>query len=463
MRADHAPDRVGALYRDAIEHFAVRGTPRQYRGLVDALGALAGEAAPDALRACASAIAANLAPPAPRQWFVDISAMVQTDLKTGIQRVVRSILTALIAQPPAGYRIEPVYSPGRGEPYRYARRYMQTMAPSPLAPADDAPLDVQPGDLFLGLDLMMHGTQQNESQLARMRDQGVRLFFVVYDILPVLRPQMFPFGAEPDFAAWLATIARLSEGLLCISRAVAEELGGWLDAHPPARAAPLRLGYFHLGADIDASAPSTGLPADADAVLAAVASRPTLLMVGTLEPRKGHAQALAACELLWAEGVEMNLVIVGKHGWMVDQLAADLRGHGAAGSRLFWLQGVSDEMLLKLYNAASGLLAASEGEGFGLPLIEAAQHGLPVIARDLPVFREVAGEHAVYFSGLTAADLAATMRDWLILLQEDGVPPSSAMPWLSWEQSARALVAAALEPAWRRLVPPHGGEERRPR
>ena len=454
VRAVHAPAEVGARYHAAIERFARRSPQRQYRRLVAALAALPVNASGAARVQAATAIGANHLPPAPRQLLVDISAMVQTDLKTGIQRVVRSVLMALIKQPPAGYRVEPVYSPGRGEPYRYARRHMQQMLKAPFDMPDDAPLDVQGGDLFLGLDLMMHGTQQNAAQLRHFRARGAQVYFVVYDILPVLRPEMFPFGAEPDFAAWLDTIAAVADGLLCISAAVADELAAWLAVHPPQRDTPLGLGYFHLGADIDASAPSTGLPPDADQILAQVASAPTLLMVGTVEPRKGHAQALAAFDLLWRQGVQVNLVIVGKHGWMVDQLARDLRSHPQHGQRLIWLSGVSDQMLLKLYHAAAGLLAASEGEGFGLPLIEAAQHGLPIVARDLPVFREVAGEHAHYFSGLTAEALAATMRDWLDLLQKNKVPASAGMPWLTWDASAQALLATALQSQWRHLIHP---------
>ncbi|MFA9216860.1 MAG: glycosyltransferase family 4 protein, partial [Sphingomonadaceae bacterium] len=418
------------------------------------LAASAASASDSTLRQVAAAIGANHLPPAPRQLLVDISAMVQTDLKTGIQRVVRSILMALIKAPPAGYRIEPVYSPGRGEPYRYARHYMQQMLLAPFDIADDAPLDTQAGDLFLGLDLMMHGTQQNAAQLQQLRARGVQLYFVVYDILPVLQPHRFPFGAEPDFAAWLATIADLSDGLLCISAAVADELAGWLAQHRPQRVDPLGIGYFHLGADIDASAPSFGLPDNVEQIMAQVASAPTLLMVGTVEPRKGHAQALAAFDLLWQQGVAVNLVIVGKHGWMVDEVARDLRNHPQQGKQLIWLSGVSDEMLLKLYHGAAGLLAASEGEGFGLPLIEAAQHGLPIVARDLPVFREVAGPHAHYFSGLTAEALAATMRDWLDLLQKDKVPASSGMPWLTWDGSTQALLATALQSQWRHVIHP---------
>ena len=71
-------------------------------------------------------------------------------------------------------------------------------------------------------------------------------------------------------------------------------------------------------------------------------------------------------------------------------------------------------MLEQVYDSADALLAASEGEGFGLPLIEAAQHGLPIIARDIPVFREVAGENAYYFSGKDPQTLTEALRNWLV-------------------------------------------------
>ncbi|WP_115760418.1 glycosyltransferase, partial [Escherichia coli] len=89
--------------------------------------------------------------------------------------------------------------------------------------------------------------------------------------------------------------------------------------------------------------------------------------------------------------------------------------HAERNRRLFWLDGVSDEYLEKIYAASDCLIAASEGEGFGLPLIEAAQHKLPIIARDIPVFREVAGNHALYFSGATPDTLANAVKEWLTL------------------------------------------------
>ena len=171
-------------------------------------------------------------------------------------------------------------------------------------------------------------------------------------------------------------------------------------------------------------------------------------MVGTIEPRKGHLQTIAAFELLWAKGVDVNLVIVGHEGWKlvpdiqrrtIPRIVSTLRQHPERGERLFWLDGISDEYLEAIYEASSCLIAASEGEGFGLPLIEAAQHGLPVLARDIPVFREVAGEHATYFSGLDAADLAEAVQGWLEDAQRERIPDPTSITWHTWQEAARRI------------------------
>jgi glycosyltransferase involved in cell wall biosynthesis len=442
----HAPATVGALYREAIEAFARDSAPAHRRRLLAALTAPGTPRPPDeaALVETAAMMAANTLPTAPRQLLVDISALVQADYKTGIQRVVRSIVLALVKEPPPGYRIEPVYSEGGNRCYRYARRFTCTMLDVPPLALEDAPIEARAGDVFLGLDLASNLTTQNQPQLLALRGKGVAIWFTVYDLLPLLRPECFPFGSQKYYGDFIDTISLVADGIVTISRAVADELADWLAQRPNRRLTPLKLAHFHLGADIDASAPSRGLPDNAAHALQALQGAPTLLMVGTLEPRKGQAQALAACELLWAKGVALNLVIVGKNGWLVDALAERLQSHPQRERQLFWFNGVSDEMLLKLYEHSSALLAASEGEGFGLPLIEAAQKGLPIIARGIPVFREVAGEHAFYFDGTGPEDLASAIERWLALHAAGAAPASDCMPWLTWQQSARQLMDVVI-------------------
>jgi glycosyltransferase involved in cell wall biosynthesis len=275
----------------------------------------------------------------------------------------------------------------------------------------------------------------------------VRICFMVHDILPVLRPDFFPPRVEKVFGDWLRTIGKEADCLVCISAAVAGETRTWL-AGQMSGALP-QFAVLHHGADIDASQPSTGLPPDADAVLAGIAAAPTFAMVGTIEPRKGHVQALDAFERLWAQGLDLRLAIVGGEGWKalpdnqrrtIPALMARLREHPELGRRLFVLHGASDEFLDRIYAASTALLIASEGEGFGLPLIEAARHGVPLLVRDLPVFREVAGDHAYYFSGHGGADLATAIQDWLRLHALGEAPASTGIPSRTWAQNAAELM-----------------------
>ena len=399
-----------------------------------------------------------------RQLFVDVSELVQHDARTGVQRVTRSILKELLDSPPAGYQVAPVYVTGGAAGYRYAHAFTTQFMGLPAAGLDE-PIDYQPDDVFLGLDLLPHLVPQHQPFLQALHRDGVKVFFVVYDLLPVLMPEHFPPGTAQGHAAWLHAISSF-DGAVCISRAVALELAEWQRLHAAPRLRPFDIGWFHLGADVHNSVPSRGLPDDAGRVLAQLAERPTLLAVGTIEPRKQYGQLLGACELLWAQGREVNLVMVGKQGWMVDELARRVRGHAELGRRLFWLEGVSDEYLERVYAGSNALVAASVGEGFGLPLIEAAQHKLPIIARDLPVFREVGGEHAFYFSGTQSQDLAAALESWLAQRDSGAAPSSAGLSWLTWADSARQLMAVVLGGEGRAaqlLAPPPPPPRARPR
>ena len=192
----------------------------------------------------------------------------------------------------------------------------------------------------------------------------------------------------------------------------------------------MALGYFYPGADLVATQPSSGLPEKASAQLRAMQKTPTFVMVGTVEPRKGHALVLDAFERLWSEGVDADLVIVGRHGWMSDSLAARLKTHPQAGKRLSWLEQASDEYLEKIYDVSVALIAASAAEGFGLPLVEASQRGLPVIARDIPVFREVSGDYPTYFDGGDITSLTMALRQAALSpVSTESSKPHNALDW----------------------------------
>ena len=452
IQQEHHPAEVAWCYRDAIERFVRHSPAAEQQRLLASLARMDAGFAVDgpARRELQHAMMANRPRLDRPRLYVDVTATARNGLHTGIERVVHGILSALLQHPQAQYRIEPVRLE-KGS-YRHAAGYaLKVLGHPPLDLPEEA---VQPraGDILLGLDWIADALPANTALLDAWRVRGVRMLFVVYDLLPVRRPAWFPDGIAEMHAQWLQCIGRYADALLCISRFVANDARGWFDEHPPLRRDELPLGYFYPGNDPGAARPSTGLPPDAKQVLARLRGSPAFLMVGTIEPRKGHALVLDAFDQLWADGADVTLVVVGRQGWMSDALAARMRSHAQSGTRLIWLERVSDEYLEQIYDGARALVAASEAEGFGLPLVEAARRGLPVIARDIPVFREVSSAFASYFDGGHVESLVAALRQAAATGRGKQVPDADAV--LSWRETAGRLWDMLFDAGHVQWLPP---------
>ncbi len=379
-----------------------------------------------------------------KQLLIDVSVIYQSDARTGIQRVVRSLLLHLHATPPEGYSVRPVFAT-RKQGYRH-------VAPNQLkgiecesellAPSASTTINVRRGDIFLGLDLTAHLLPQHQSQLLGWKRKGIKVHIMVYDLLPLQHPEWFNTKTTRNFQRWVRLLAVYADNAVCISEAVRCELTAWLGARFGLNGNVVPTSTIVLGADIAASAPSGGLPVDGEFLLARLRNSTAVLMVGTLEPRKGYDQALAAFELLWAQGdVAPLLIIVGRPGWKTNTLQATLRSHSQAGKKLVWLEDASDEFLSRLYGVCKGVLSASRAEGFGLPLIEAALHGKPILARDIPVFREADINGISYFSDDSTEGLANAIADWLEQCKVTS-PSKYSLALPTWQLSAKQLIQA---------------------
>lgn len=436
-------DRVASVFVDACEHVVGLGLERTSPEAAISIATTRLGSLPDAqstdLLSAADALDRSCA--AAPQLLVDVTELADKDLRTGIQRVTRAVVAEWAKLAPAGYRLQLVRLDRSSGQYVCANMYAATLLGLPQQA--DLPVVCHAGDVFLGLDLTGSAVKLGGEWFRYLRRSGVKISFVVYDILPVRHPEWWPGGGGQHHEAWLREILGCADQLICISRAVADDVRAWMEEEQVQSQASID--WFHLGADLDGSVPSKGLPDDAGQVIERIAAAPSFLMVGTIEPRKGHEVVLTAFDKLWAEGHDVNLVIVGRKGWLVDALCSRLAGHARLGRQLFWLESASDEYLDAIYASSSCLMAASEGEGFGLPLIESAQRGLAIIARDIPVFREVAGGHAHFFAGNGDAPIAQAIREWLPLHARGAETRSDRMPWLTWTQSAAQLQRVLLQ------------------
>lgn len=458
IKQRHAPAKCAEHYASAIEAFHHRAATST-TALIRTIAALNSFTPSDTeLSLLSSTLAATLPlAKSAKRIFLDISATCRNDLKTGIERVVRALMLALLGAPPIGCRIEPVYLEEVAGKWHYRRacQYTLRLMECPTEILYDEIVDPEYGDILVGLDVSGNALVQAEHAglIQDWRNKGVEMYFLVHDLLPIQMPEVFPPGADESHTNWLRAVSRF-DGAICVSKAVADDLAKWQQQtnmdYSDRR--PFKIGWSHHGADVSNSSPSTGMPNDAEWVLQQIKTRPSFLMVGTIEPRKGYLETIETFSQLWQEGKEINLVVVGKEGWKnlpndmrrdIPQTTERLRTHPELNRRLFWLEGISDEYLETVYRASSCLIAASYGEGFGLPLIEAAQNQLPIIARDIPVFREVAGNSAHYFAANQPGALADAISTWLTYTPDE--LEERTMPYLSWEESANNLVKLILQ------------------
>ena len=376
--------------------------------------------------------------------LVDVSAILRHDAQTGIQRVVRAVWSELKSRSSEFLQVIPVYAT-RTQGYCYA----PTDFLDRKTRGGAQPVRVRSGDKFLGLDLSAHLLPSYRRQIKAWRAHGASIHLIVYDLLPLQRPEWFSSAAANHFRRWFEILLEDADQAICISEQVVSDLQSQLQSVDVD--GRLSIGRLRMGSDIAASVPSRGLCNDVRRLLDRIQFRPAILMVGTIEPRKGYDLAIAAFEHLWQtrSNDAPDLVIVGKGGWKTTALQDYLRSHPEMGKRLHWLEGVTDEGLCLFYEKCRGVFMASRGEGFGLPLIEAALHRRYVLARDLPVFREHGLPNVLHFK----TDGPAALAERLMELLHAGQAPRADLP--AWSECVdRLLCEIGIASPEQRLAEP---------
>ena len=213
-----------------------------------------------------------------------------------------------------------------------------------------------------------------------------KLVVTIHDAVPWTHPETL----TPHGVRWHRLMgeraARHADAIVVPTLAVAAEI---------ARHLPIPEDRLHAIGEGVADA-VVRVPPDADARAARMGLPPPgryLLTLATLEPRKGLDTALAA--LRRPDDPGLPLVHVGATGWGGLDVRAAAARHGLGADRVRTLGRLSDEDLAVVLSRAGVLLAPSRSEGFGLPVVEAMAHGVPVIVSDAPALVEVGGDAAV--------------------------------------------------------------------
>ncbi len=386
----------------------------------------------------------------PAPLLLDLSHTSHTRARTGIQRVARSLHTALgdralaithdphravwrsldarehatlAAGAPAKKRSAqwPLAVRMRGRISRVLHPF-QTRRTQVTVPADSSGLIVP--EIFsaeVGRNL--------PALFEAVRGPRVALF---HDAIALKFPELTPTKTVARFPAYLVELLAF-DGIAAVSeesRATLIDYWRWLGVSrtPSVAAIPLGINTRPLSS-IGENSPPPGPP--------------TILGVGSIEGRKNHIALLDACELLWARGEKFSLHLVGLANAQTGVAAlAKLHALQAAGRPLRYDGAVSDAAVDAAYAACTFTVYPSVIEGFGLPVIESLAHGKPCICSAHGALGESArGGGCVMLATVDAPSIADAIRR--LLHTRDALPDlakqARARQFKTWSDYAREL------------------------
>jgi glycosyltransferase involved in cell wall biosynthesis len=304
---------------------------------------------------------------------------------------------------------------------------------------------VRTGDIFLFPNVVVAPDGPRPKEVRKLRSFGAHVFFICYDLLPITHPDFFRKFSRVVYRQWFEAVLE-SDGVLFISHATKSEFDRIVMRETGNSPVRTRNGVLFLAS----SQPPAGIVKKSSLRNFVGKEDFNFLMVGTLEPRKGYSEVLDAFDRLWAKGAGHTLTIVGAPGWKTDILLSRIRKHPEFRKKLRWWPEADDSLLWELYAGSDALIANSVAEGFGLPLVEAAHVGLPIIAARIDSFVEIAGDNAFYINpdelgsdGLTGVEKA--VREWCDVAKRGVHPDSRGIEPRSWDQVSEELLDLLLK------------------
>lgn len=239
-------------------------------------------------------------------------------------------------------------------------------------------------------------------------EQGVQLVQIIHDVATTVWPQFFePVGVRPtEYNARIVPIASL---VLCVSQNTKRELVGWLEQE--GLNVP-KIEVFRLGDDIRAGNPTK--PAEEAFTKSGLQGDDFLLCVGTIEAKKNHALFYYVYKLASARGIELpRLAIVGRRGWHTENIYDMMTRDPEVCDKFVFLHNVSDDELVWLFDHAKFSVLPSFHEGWGIPIAESLNRGLPCACSNTSSMVEIAEGIVEHFSPASPEECLAIIQKLL--------------------------------------------------
>lgn len=434
---------------------------------------------------------------APRRILFDCSHTFRTDVNTGIQRVVRNLARGV---PAVAQQQRVIFQPvirSKKDLYGVSLRprhwiapsalkkiYRQSLSPlarnlpdsklrkallpdpghrgifrlptwalqqcedfahrtlwGPDSPFEGQKIDVGSHDTLILAELCAF--HQDRELLHHFQARGAQVGALIYDLIPWSHPQFCDPRLVAQFRPWMKLMCETCDFFVSISETTQQELQTFARSQTTRRR-PAEYRVFTLGADFcQRKSPAVRVRESVRSFFS-VPQQPTFLTVGTIEPRKNHAMLLDAFELLWRQGCNVRLCIAGRVNALCHDVAQRITTSPEFGRRLASFHDLSDEELGFCYQQAHAVLTASVAEGFGLPIIEALEHGCRVVASGIPAHREVGKNSCKYFDLNDLHSLTRMVQELAQTSKQSREAGQVPLHTVDWQTSSRQFLDACL-------------------
>lgn len=350
--------------------------------------------------------------------FIDITEVHIHDNGTGVPRVTNGIKNNL-CKFNLPYKIVEIYAKPHNQGFFDA--------------STNKPIKIAKGDFFFSLDFSKFKIPQNKIYIKKMQKIGIPTWYFVHDLIPISHPQYCRKKDISSFTKWI-NVVKTGDGFIANSKTTENEMLNWLKTLPEGSYnKDIRSGYIHIASTFKKNNATQSIKTKSVNSL-------QFLAVSTVEPRKRYDLIVSAFDLLWKENINVSLHIVGKPGWNNENVFKQIYENAEYNKHLFWHKNfISDEELSELYKKSNALIFASDTEGFGSPLVEAATYGKPLIVRDIPIFREVTNNEATFFKGASANDLVDSIKNWIKLYERNKISIPNIKLY-TWEESTAETI-----------------------
>lgn len=262
------------------------------------------------------------------------------------------------------------------------------------------------------------------------KSNGHKVVSIFYDLSPLIKPDFFEKGVANNFKNyWYAEFA-YTDSILSISNTISKELKNYANKNGLKNNRNIHYDYFYLGCNFyDFKTINTNVIRD----------EKKYLSVGSIEPRKNVGLILNVFETLWREGHNHKITFIYNNEWREDSLIEKIESHPQKNKKLFIVKGSSDRELAIEYQSAYALISASVYEGYGLGLAEALISGCKVFASNIPVYKELYDDQAIFFEN-DLNDLKNKIID-----DSKNKYDMKKFRQLSWEKAANNLLKKVVE------------------